>query len=137
MVGGVGQGECIEDRKRLIRLFRKFVGSKVPILVQGADTLMEVLYYSIFCANIQIFDEILCQIFHTIFIGADLISSDYPRTLSCAGLVLAYDFMVFNGGDAPPPEKRQKLMPISLDQVPIINLWDPKYSKDKTPLVFS
>ena len=41
-MGGVGQGETLEDRKNHFAMIRRIAGSGVPLLVQGVDTLPEV-----------------------------------------------------------------------------------------------
>ena len=42
VVGGIGQGESLGERRDFISMVREVAGGRVPLIVQGVDTLPEV-----------------------------------------------------------------------------------------------
>jgi hypothetical protein len=89
------------------------------------------------------------QIRHAASCGIDYISTDYPAILTRSGLVLALNSQenrsedhVPDGPCVPSPAKKQRLDPattpsvnLALDSVNILNLWDPIYARDASPVV--
>lgn len=65
VIGGAGMGETLEERQAALIAVRTAVGPNVPILIQGMRTIT----------------DIVDALRH----GADLIGSDYPKTLSDSG----------------------------------------------------
>jgi hypothetical protein len=104
--------------------------------------LPRVLMSRLFCCSMQIL--------HALYLGVNVISTDYPRVLSSVGMAISYHFRppaanrvtsdpeaVAEHDECRPPTKKQKVLVEGIDDVPLLNLWDTKYQKDTKAVVSS